>query len=191
MSEQELTLCEFQNCQQTNPCIEIDRIRREIDYLSAEGEEFRQDLLASIEEELKTMPASLEPISTRASTEAALKDRLRVSQKRMTAVCEMLRKVENNVHIDNHTHLVIELPTLHDNLREAGKHFNMWLWHAAEHESLAERRWQGTRRWYWAESSEARREERQERARVAGRWPRLGEVVAEGVVAGMEMDDLD
>jgi len=100
MSEQELTLCEFQNCQQTNPCIEIDRIRREIDYLSAEGEEFRQDLLASIEEELKTMPASLEPISTRASTEAALKDRLRVSQKRMTAVCEMLRKVENNVHID-------------------------------------------------------------------------------------------
>ncbi|KAK0777271.1 hypothetical protein LTS16_020747 [Friedmanniomyces endolithicus] len=190
MSEQELTLCDFQDCKQTNPRIEIDRIRRETEHLSTKGEEFHQDLLASIEE-LKTMPASLETISTRAATEAALKDRLRVSQKRMTAVCEKLRKVEDNLHIDNHVHLVIELPTLHDNLREAGKHFNMWLWHAAEHESLAERKWQGTRRWYWAESSEARRVERQERARVAGRWPRLGEVVAEGVVAGMEMDDLD
>ncbi|KAK1065564.1 hypothetical protein LTR33_011798 [Friedmanniomyces endolithicus] len=190
MSEQELALCEFQICKQTNPRIEIDRIRRETEHLSTKGEEFHQDLLASIEE-LKTMPASLETISNRAATEAALKDRLRVSQKRMTAVCEKLRIVENNVHIDNYAHLVIELPTLHDNLREAGKHFNMWLWHAVEHESLAERKWQGTRRWYWAESSEARRVERQERARVAGRWPRLGEVVAEGVVAGMEMDDLD
>ncbi|KAK1069873.1 hypothetical protein LTR74_004504 [Friedmanniomyces endolithicus] len=186
MSEQELALCEFQNCKQTNPRIEIDRIRRETGCLSTKGEEFHQDLLASIEE-LKTMPASLETISTRAATEAALEARLRVSQKRMTAVCEKLRKVEDN----NHAHLVMDLPTLHDNLREAGKHFNMWRWHAAEHESLAERKWQGTRRWYWAESGEAERVESGERAGVARRWPRLGEVVAEGVVAGMEMDDLD
>ncbi len=99
MSEQELTLCDFQDCKQTNPRIEIDRIRRETEHLSTKGEEFHQDLLASIEE-LKTMPASLETISTRAATEAALKDRLRVSQKRMTAVCEKLRKVEDNLHID-------------------------------------------------------------------------------------------
>jgi len=85
----------------------------------------------------------------------------------------------------------MDLPTLHDNLREAGKHFNMWKWHAAEHEVSAEKRWQGTRRWHWAESSEAKRVESKERAWVAGRWPRLGEVGAEGLVAGMEMDGLD
>ncbi|KAK0279759.1 hypothetical protein LTR91_005511 [Friedmanniomyces endolithicus] len=186
MSEQEPTLCEFQDCKQPNPRIEIDRIRRETNFLKTKGDEFHQDLFASIKE-LKTMPASLDQVFVQAEIEAALKERLRALQTRMTVVCEKLRKVEQN----NHAHLVMDLPTLHDNLREAGKHFNMWKWHAAEHEVSAEKRWQGTRRWHWVESSEAKRVESKERARVAGRWPRLGEVGAEGLVAGMEMDGLD
>jgi len=85
MSEQELTLCEFQDCKQPNPRIEIDRIRRETNFLKTKGDESHQDLFASIKE-LKAMPASLDQVFVQAEIEAALKERLRALQTRMTVV---------------------------------------------------------------------------------------------------------
>ncbi|TKA79739.1 hypothetical protein B0A55_04366 [Friedmanniomyces simplex] len=178
------------NCKQPNPRIEIDRICRETEYLSTKGKELRQDLLTAIQQ-LKALPASSEQLHARAATESDLKSRVRALQKQMTRVSENLRKVESNVHIDNHSHLVAELPALHNDLREAGKHLNMWAWYTAERESQAEGKWLDTRRWYWVESREARPVEDEDRARVAEKSPLIGEVVAEGVTVGTEMDELD
>lgn len=96
-----------------------------------------------------------------------------------------------NRKIQEYANLVTELLHLDAGLREAGKHLNMSAWYDAEREALTERAWQEPRRWHWMESREAQRVESEDQERVARKWPLVGQVVAEGVVAGMEALDGD
>ncbi|KAK5736520.1 hypothetical protein LTR17_007339 [Elasticomyces elasticus] len=189
MSEADLILCDGPDCEQPNPRLEIDHILRETSYLREHGNTFHKEQLAAIRQ-LMVRPTTSVSLSERAKMETDLLEELRPLQKRMIKVCERLAKVEMNVHIESQPHLLAEIPNLRAGLQEVGMKLNMRAWHSAERDQLAEKSWRGDRRWRWAENVESQQIE-DARLSEAQRWPRIGQVAAEGLVASMEMGDLD
>ncbi|KAK4900996.1 hypothetical protein LTR27_002179 [Elasticomyces elasticus] len=189
MSDADLILCKGPECKQPNPRLEIDHIFRETVYLREHGDRFHKEQLAAIGQ-FTVRPTTSVSISERARTETDLLEELRPLQKRMTKVCERLAKVGTNVHIESRPHLLAEIPSLRAGLQDVGKKLNMRAWHIAEREQVAEKSWRGDRRWRWAGSVESQQIE-DARLSEEQRWPRIGQVVAEGLVASMEMGDLD
>ncbi|KAK3657747.1 hypothetical protein LTR56_002126 [Elasticomyces elasticus] len=189
MSEGELILCKGPECKQPNPRREIDHILRGTVYLREYGDRFHTEQLAAIGQ-IIARPTTSISTSERAKTETDLLEELRPLQKRMTKVCERLAKVGMNVHIESQPHLLAEIPSLREGLQEVGKKLNMRASHIAEREQLAEKSWRCDRRWRWAENVDSQQME-DSRLSEEQRWPRIGQVVAEGLVASMEMGDLD
>ncbi|KAK4961945.1 hypothetical protein LTR10_002439 [Elasticomyces elasticus] len=189
MSEADLILCKGPACKQPNPRLEIDHILREMVYLTEHGDKFNIKQLATTRQ-FTARPISSVSLSDRAKTETDLLEELRPLQKRMTKVCERLAKLGMNVHVESQPHLLAEIPSLRAGLQEVGMKLNMRAWHIAEREQLAEQSWRGDRRWRWAGNVESQQIE-DARLSEKQRWPRIGQVVAEGLVTSMEMGDLD
>jgi len=89
-----------------------------------------------------------------------------------------------NATLQKHADLLAQLPSLRDELCDAGKYLNMRAWHHDEYRSAVG---QGNGRSGWAASSPAGETGAVRREMVTRMWPGLGAVVVEGIREGAEL----